>query len=175
MYTSWGIGFALLITLACSQKARRSYPTNYIILGAFTVCFSLVVATTASFYGSEVVAIALAITTVAVVGIVLFALQTRIDFTMLRGFIFAFVISLILFGFITLAFQVQILNVLYSSIGAFIFSVILVYDIHALMGGAFGKKYQIDPEEYIFASVNIYLDIIYIFVRILQLVGIAKG
>lgn len=140
------------------------------------MCFALVVATTASFYGSETVAISLAISTVAVGGIIMFAMQTRVDFTMMRGFIFAAVMSLFLFGFITIAFaQVQTLRIVYASLGAFLFSVILIYDIHSIMGGAFGKKYQIDPEEYIFASVNIYLDIVYIFMRIMELVGVARG
>ena len=41
-----------------------------------------------------------------------------------------------------------------------------------MMGG--NHKYSISPEEYIFAAIAIYLDIINLFLYILSLVGAAK-
>ena len=52
----------------------------------------------------------------------------------------------------------------YGGIGALIFSVYLVYDTQMMMGG--GHKYSISPEEYIFAAVALYLDIINLFINI---------
>ena len=49
----------------------------------------------------------------------------------------------------------------------------LVYDTQIMMGG--GKMYSISPEEYIFAALNLYLDIVNLFLYILQLVSAAKG
>lgn len=49
----------------------------------------------------------------------------------------------------------------------------LVYDTQIMMGG--GKMYAISPEEYIFAALNLYLDIINMFLYILQLVSAASG
>ena len=40
-------------------------------------------------------------------------------------------------------------------IGAFVFSLYLIYDTQMMMGGK--HKYALDPEEYIFAALNIYL------------------
>lgn len=45
--------------------------------------------------------------------------------------------------------------------GALLFSFYLIYDTQLMMGG--NHKYSISPEEYVFASLNIYLDIIMIF------------
>lgn len=42
-----------------------------------------------------------------------------------------------------------------------------------MMGG--GKQYALSPEEYIFAALNLYLDIITMFLYILQLVSAARG
>jgi FtsH-binding integral membrane protein len=42
-----------------------------------------------------------------------------------------------------------------------------------MMGG--GKKYALSPEEYVFAALNLYLDIINLFMFILQIVSAAKG
>ena len=58
---------------------------------------------------------------------------------------------------------------IYASLGALLFSCYLVFDTQMMMGGK--HKYSISPEEYIFAALNLYLDIINIFLYILALVG----
>lgn len=44
----------------------------------------------------------------------------------------------------------------------------LAFDTQLLMGN---KRYTMSPEEYVFATLNIYLDIIYIFSFFLQIFG----
>ena len=61
----------------------------------------------------------------------------------------------------------------YGSIGALIFSLYIVYDTQLMMGGK--HKYALSPEEYIFAALNIYLDVINLFRYILLIVGISGG
>ena len=53
--------------------------------------------------------------------------------------------------------------------GAFVFSLYLIYETQMMMGGK--HKYALDPEEYIFAALNIYLDVINLFMYILMIVG----
>jgi FtsH-binding integral membrane protein len=36
-------------------------------------------------------------------------------------------------------------------------------------------QYSLDPEEYVFASLNLYLDIINLFLYILQIVGASRN
>ena len=57
--------------------------------------------------------------------------------------------------------------------GALIFSLYIIYDTQMMMGGK--HEYALDPEEYIFASLNIYLDVINLFLYILMIVGAAKS
>jgi len=61
----------------------------------------------------------------------------------------------------------------YAAAGALIFMVYIVYDTQLMMGGK--HKYAIDPEEYVFAALNLYLDIVNLFMYILSIVGIAKN
>ena len=42
-----------------------------------------------------------------------------------------------------------------------------------MMGGK--HKYSLSPEEYIFAALNLYLDIINLFLYILRIIGAARG
>ena len=48
-------------------------------------------------------------------------------------------------------------------------SFIIVYDTQIMIGGK--HKYSISPEEYIFAALNLYVDIIRLFLYILAIVG----
>ena len=57
--------------------------------------------------------------------------------------------------------------------GAVIFSLYIVYDTQLMMGGS--HKYSLSPEEYVFAALNIYLDVINLFMYILMIVGAVGG
>ena len=48
----------------------------------------------------------------------------------------------------------------------------LVFDTQLMMGGK--HKYALSPEEYIFAALNLYLDIINLFLFILSIIGISR-
>lgn len=65
-------------------------------------------ATISSFYDIEAVLIAVAITAFVTLAISLFACQTKIDFTMCSGLIFAASIVLIVIGFLYLIIAVAI-------------------------------------------------------------------
>merc|ERR1712018_164259 len=117
--------------------------------------------------------IAIGITVVLVVGLTLFALQTKIDFTAMRGIMFIAVLCLIMFGFFALIFRSNVVNIIYASIGAFIFGVYIIMGTQLMMGGK--HQYALDPEEYIFASLNLYLDIINLFMYILSIIGNSRN
>ena len=61
----------------------------------------------------------------------------------------------------------------YGSLGALVFSLYIVYDTQLMMGGK--HKYSLSPEEYIFAALNLYLDVVNLFRYVLILVGIGGG
>lgn len=96
-------------------------------------------------------------------------MQTKWDFTTCGGILFVAVIVLFIFGIISIIFPNKVLSMVYASIGALIFCCYLVFDVQLMMGGK--HKYSISPEEYIFAALNLYLDIINIFLYLLQIVG----
>lgn len=45
-------------------------------------------------------------------------------------------------------------------------------DVQLMLGGH--HHYSLDPEEYVFAALNIYLDIINLFIFILRLIGLGR-
>lgn len=74
-----------------------------------------------------------------------------------------------MFGIMAICMPSYVMNLLYASLGALIFSFYLVFDTQLMLGGK--HKYSISPEEYIFAALNLYLDIVNIFLYILAIVG----
>lgn len=60
----------------------------------------------------------------------------------------------------------------YASLGAGLFSMYLIFDTQLMLGGK--HKFAISPEDYILAALNIYIDIINLFLMILRLVSSAK-
>ena len=66
-------------------------------------------------------------------------------------------------------FSSRAANIGYSAVGCLIFSLYLIYDTQIMLGGK--HKYSLSPEEYIFAALNLYLDIINLFLYLLSIFG----
>lgn len=107
--------------------------------------------------------------------------------------LFVAAIILLVFGLIAMFFPGKTIKLVYASFGALLFCIYLIYDTQLMMGKnktmAFeclffklatsshlgGKhKYSISPEEYIFAALNLYLDIVQIFIYILTILGATR-
>ena len=116
---------------------------------------------------------AVGITAAICLGLTIFAFQTKWDFTVMGGILFVAVIILVIFGVVAIFIPGRTISMIYASLGAFLFSVYLVYDTQLMMGGK--HKYAISPEEYIFAALNLYLDIVNIFMFILQIIGLSRS
>ena len=90
------------------------------------------------------------------------------------GFLLAALLCLMIFGFIALFFPAnRTLRLVYAAIGCLIFSLYIVYDTQLMIGGK--HSYALSPEEYIFAALNLYLDIVQLFLFILRIVGAARN
>lgn len=165
------ITFGILIALACCDEYRRQKPLNYILLFVFTIAESFLVAIISSYHYQEHVVLALCITTALVFVLTIFAIQTKIDFTMIGGILLIAVIVLLVVTIVAIFFPSKLFIIIIASAGALLFSIYLIYDTQLMMGG--DHKYSISPKEYIFAALNIYVDIINIFIFILTLIGAA--
>lgn len=161
--------FIIMMVLACCESVARSHPLNIILLGAFTIMESLLIGCISSVYQTDTVFIAAGLTFFVVVGLTLFAFQTKIDFTGMGTYLFVFGLVLFGFGLISIIMRSNIMNIVYAALGAGLFSMYLVFDTQLMMGGK--HKYSISPEDYIMAALSLYMDIINLFLMILRLVS----
>eukprot|EP00898_Chlorokybus_atmophyticus_P002504 jgi/Chlat1/3254/Chrsp22S03432 len=155
--------FAVMIPLYCY---RYHHPLNLVLLGLWTVAISLTVGVACSFVAGVVVLEALILTAAVVGGLTaytFYAVKQGKDFNMLGPMLFASLWVLIAWGFIQFFFAPgPIGRMIYSLIGAIIFSAYIVYDTDNLI-----KRFSYD--EYVWASVALYLDVINLFLRILEI------
>ncbi|CAG7699652.1 unnamed protein product [Allacma fusca] len=165
------LSFCLTLAMVCCDRARRKFPLNFILLFLFTVIESFLVGAVSSFYQAESVLLAAGITVVICFSLTVFAFQTKIDFTGWGPYLFVSTIVLFLFGIAAalLSSILPVMHTLYACLGALLFSVYLIYDTQLIIGGK--HKNSISPEEYTFAALTLYIDIINIFLKILVATG----
>lgn len=171
-YTMMCATFVLVIVLTCCGDIRRKVPLNFIFLLLFTITEGFLLGSVVVYYSADAVLWAVGATALVTLAMSLFSLQSKWDFTALSGSIWVLCWTLFSFALLCAILRSQYLYILYASLGTLIFSVYLVMDTQLILGGK--HKYSINQEEYIFAALNLYLDIITIFLLLLQLIGICR-
>lgn len=120
-----------------------------------------------AYHDIDAVLIAIGITLLITIGVTIFAMQTKYDFTkncILVPICLCF--ALIGFGIACIFFRNDIMQAVYGGLGAVLMALFLVIDTQMILGG---KRYQFSEEDYISATLQLYLDICYIFMYILNM------
>merc|ERR1719254_371347 len=105
-----------------------------------------------------------------------YACLTKTDFTGLGPYLVCALLGLIAFGFVALlvsffcASCYSLMSVIYAGVGAVLFSMYIVYDTQLIVGGRH-KKHQFSVDDFAFAALNLFLDIINLFLMLLSLFG----
>ncbi|KAJ8352408.1 hypothetical protein SKAU_G00238840 [Synaphobranchus kaupii] len=171
-WASYAVYFVTHMVLVCCKGPRRRYPWNLILLAIFTLAMSYMTGTISSYYETKAVFLALGITVIVCVLVTVFCFQTKVDLTSCGGLFCILGIVVFVTGIITtivLSFKyIYWLHMLYAAIGAIVFTLFLAYHTQLLLGN---RKNSISPEEYVFGALSIYVDIVQIFMFLLQIIG----
>lgn len=178
LFSCLAISVAVMCVFFCRPDLMRKSPTNYILLGLYTLAMGVMVGFISASYTQESVLIALGITCLVVVGLTAFACQTKYDFTGFGPYLFCGCLVLMGFGF-TLwiasmaglsgpAFETA--RLVYSAMGALLFSAYIVFDTQMIVGGT-QHRYQFSVDDYAFAAIMLYVDIIQLFLHLLRIFG----
>lgn len=154
--------------LGCYKTLARSVPTNYILLTIFTLGQSYSVSFTASFYDPKTVMIAAILTTAIVIALTLYAIFTTSDFTTMGGILIVLLVGLTVGSIVGIFIKNRIYHTIIAICSAIVFGIYLVFDTQLVIGEN-SRAYSID--DYIFAAMNLYIDIIQIFLQLLKILG----
>lgn len=160
------LSIILIIPLICFKSIARKVPMNYIVLITWTICEAYIVGCCCALYDPQVVIMAAFATLAITVSITLYAITTKKDFTFGGGMLFSGLCSLLLLTLFSFIFP--FLHTLICVFGVLLYSMYLLYDTQLIFGKV-GLEYDVD--DYILAALNIYLDIIQIFLYILEIIG----
>ncbi|XP_016303372.1 protein lifeguard 1-like, partial [Sinocyclocheilus anshuiensis] len=174
-WTYW-VGYVVFlvpyVVILCCGEFRRTHPWNLVSLSILTLAMSYMVGVISSFYDTDIMMMAIGITVLVCFTVIVFSLQTRYDFTSCYGVLFVCFIVVLFFGILCIFLYNRILDLIYASLGALIFTCFLAVDAQLLLGN---KTLSLSPEEHVFAALNLYLDIIQIFLYILRIFGKSRG
>lgn len=179
LYVSVIMSLVTILSMVCCRSLSRKFPQNYILLFLFTAFEGVLVGFVSAMYTWQSVVLAAGITVAIFLAMTAFAFYTSTDFTGFGPYLFAFLITFCMFGF-TLAIlsmcgvQVQWMYILYDVLGVLLFTFYIVFDTQMILGEWGGHKVQFSVDDYVFAALNLYLDIINLFLHILALVGKRK-
>jgi len=164
----------LFAMVCCGSDLLKKTPHNYLLLAAFTAFEGVMVGAGCAQFSMKIVVMALFVTTFVVGGLSAFAWTTKTDFTGMGPYLVAAVLALsgvsLVMCFLCMAGVCpHAMIMVYNLIGVLSFSMYLVYDTQLIIGGNHAQQFELD--DYIFAALNLYLDIINLFLYILQLLG----
>lgn len=151
-----------LVMILALTLYRHQHPVNLYLLFGFTLLEALTVAITVTFYEVSVVLQAFILTTAVFLALTIYTLQSKRDFSKVGAGLFAGLWILLLSSFLRLFFYSEVVELIFAAAGALLFCGFIIYDTHLLM-------HKLSPEEYILAAINLYLDIINLFLHLLRL------
>eukprot|EP00668_Euglena_longa_P000669 GGOE01000811.1.p1 GENE.GGOE01000811.1~~GGOE01000811.1.p1 ORF type:complete len:269 (+),score=84.29 GGOE01000811.1:29-835(+) len=164
MYGSIIPTIGILISL---HFVKNVHPWNAILLFAFTLFESLSLGVISASYAhmgmGDVLISAAGLTMAVFLCLTGFVLLSKKDFSFLGGFLFAALFVMVGWGLLNIIFGWRV-HFLYSALGALLFSAFILYDTSCIL-----LKYSYD--EHIIASIQLYLDIVNLFLYILRLLS----
>lgn len=173
LYISLGLMLVTMCSMICCIQQLRTFPTNYIFLFVLTGVMSVVVGFSSAMYTLQSVVLAAGITMLIFLAMTLYACFTKTDFTGMGPYLTAALWTLIIFGFVLsiMSFIVRIdwLVMLYDFLGVLLFTFYIVYDTQLILGE--GHRFQFGVDDYVFAALTLYMDIINLFLHLLALLG----
>ncbi|GJM96899.1 hypothetical protein PR202_ga13774 [Eleusine coracana subsp. coracana] len=160
------------IVLCPLHYYHQKHPVNLLLLGLFTVAISFAVGMTCAFTSGKIIleaAILTAVVVISLTGYTFWAAKRGYDFNFLGPFLFGSLMVLLVFSLIQIFFPLGKISVMiYGGLASLIFCGYIIYDTDNII-----KRYTYD--EYIWAAVALYLDIINLFLSLLEVLRAADS
>ena len=158
--------FALLFFV---MYAQRKPGLNIIALFSFTTVSGLTIGPLMYRYaGTGVITEAFLLTAVTFVALTLYVIASKKDFSFMGGFLFTGLIILVVGGLLNVfLFQSPMMQFVMAGGGVFLFSGFILYDTSNIL-----RNYSTD--DYIPATLALYLDVFNLFISLVQLLGLSR-
>jgi hypothetical protein len=164
-WSFFGILFGTLVNLGVLYWKRHQHPINLALLTSFTVLEAGTVGVAISFYRVEIVLQALVLTLIVFAGLTLFTMQSKYDFSGMGPWLFGGLIIMVAGGFVSVFFPMsKTVDLVYAIGGCALFSGYIIFDTYMITE-------KLSPDEWIMATISLYLDLLNLFLSILRLLN----
>ncbi len=174
------IGVIAQVSIICCRSCARKVPNNYLLLFIFTLCESYFVAWLCQYYtydpmlntfdsdGYRTVGLAGGMTLGITAALTTYAWTTKTDFTRKMGFLWVLGMTFFMICILSFFFYSYILHMILCALGVLIFGMYLVVDTQLIVGEG---RHSLGLDDYVLGALILYIDIIMIFVYLVQLLG----
>jgi len=143
-------------------------PYNYILLFTYTFCMTFILSFICSHYDPKIVTSACFMTIAIALSLTLYAMTAKQSFVPCLAFMFCFLIIMIIMTLVLCFYYIRVAYTIYCVLGVLLYSIFIIIDTTLICGG---KRYGLSVDDYAFAALILYIDIIQLFLEILRLLG----
>jgi FtsH-binding integral membrane protein len=162
------VAVLLLLIVFFSRSSFRKRPVDVLTYLLFTQAVGHVLAYLAASTGNQILIMVVSLAVLLTFSLLIYALTTKFDLTYLGGTIY--VIGSALFGFeiFLIASDLAFSQMIYVALAVIIFGFYLIYDTQFII---VGQSLNAEMENAFVGSIVVYMDVILIFFRLIQLLG----
>lgn len=160
-------GFVFIVSFIifmCKPKTMRKVPQNYIVLFIITICETILLTYLSILYQFSYILGSVSFVTAICIAIFFLSLINQVNLRFLGMILIILIFLAATYGILVLIMRNYYLNFLYCLLGAILFALFIVYDTQLI-------RDEYDMDDYIFAALTLYFDVIRLFVQILKLIG----
>jgi len=150
---------------ACSKDMRSNVPTNYCLLLLFTIFEGHTVAIACAVYDPEVVVLALIATAGIFLVVTGYAITAKRDFTIAWQIMLTLALASLFVGIVRIFYNTAGMELVGCFVGILAGCYYILYDTQMIFGG---YQHSFELDDYILAALNIYVDIIILFLKLLK-------
>lgn len=168
--------FSTICAMSCCEGATKSYPTNYIFLFTFTFFEAVMIGFVSAVFTWQSLMLCVMAVGVIFLALTMYAFNTHRDFTGHGPYLFVALCAVCMFGLIlailpAFGVHVEVGIIIYDFIVVLLFSFYIVFDTQMMLGEYGGHQIKFGIDDYVYAALHLYLDIVNLFVALLSLLG----
>lgn len=160
-----------LIQLIFYSNFYRRVPYNYLLLLLITICMSLILATACATVEAITVFVSIIITMAMMCSLTIAAFVIKDVISFYLGILIIMANCFVAFFILAFFVDLAIGRAMLGCVAVIIFGMFLLYDTKMIMSN---DSIEVGCDEYILAAIVLYLDIIMLFLKVLELLRLFK-
>lgn len=160
---------AMIIYIALSESKTEIQVAMFTIFETMAVCVGTLM------YSKDIIMMAILVTIGITCLFGVYALLTNMNHVGISQMLYTSLTCLVVMSICNVFIGLNILHMFELYFGTLVFFGYIVYDVQYYLSEKFMNPSKLKPDLYIDAAINIYLDVINIFIRMLEIIQQIKG